>query len=141
MTWEKPFNPAIVKMLLTTSLILILGILGTHLFQSSDVNYRVEKCEVGFPSSSKLFEVIYNKSTKILIAYLWVNCCGIDITVEKDWNAYKIIEKQQGPLCKCMCKRRVIIFDVPEGAKIEFLDRNGNEFILTSGNTSRQIQR
>jgi len=94
------------------------------------VSYRVGDCERGIRGKG-IGLVSYDEQNKILNAEVWVNCCGVEVKVEKEDSTYKILEKQYGELCRCMCKRRVTIFNVPKEAKVEFLDKDGNYFILS----------
>ena len=97
---------------------------------TDSVNYKVEDCEKE-AKSEKLFSVSYDEQNKILNAEVWVNCCGIKVDVERESSIYKIFERQVGELCRCMCRRKVTIFNVSDEAKIEFLDKDGNSFILS----------
>lgn len=90
------------------------------------LNYKVEECSVGFEP-----EKIVEYDGRTLVAYVTVNCCGVDIAVEKEGNVYKIVEKQYGELCRCMCTRKVTIYDVPIGAKVVFINKDGVSRILT----------
>ncbi|MCD6402761.1 MAG: eight-cysteine-cluster domain-containing protein [Candidatus Aenigmarchaeota archaeon] len=92
------------------------------------LNYKVEECSVGFEPE----EVIdYDEKTKTLIAYVTVNCCGVNITVEREDLAYRIVEKQYGELCRCMCRRKITIFNVPENSKVVFIDKDGRKIVLS----------
>jgi len=97
---------------------------------STNVSYKVGDCERG-TKSKKPFTVSYDVQNKTLNAEVWVNCCGVEVRVEKEGSTYKILEKQYGELCRCMCKREVTIFNISKEAKVEFLDKDGNSFILT----------
>jgi len=98
----------------------------------STVPYKVGGCEREIEvGGQRLFSTNYDKRNKILSAEVWVNCCGVEVKVEKEGSTYKILEKQYGELCRCMCKRRVTIFNVSKEAKVEFLDKDGNSFVLT----------
>jgi len=113
--------------------IVILFLLGVYYLtkdNSQMINYNVEDCKVGMPSSEK-FLINYDEKNKTLSADIWVNCCGVKVEVEKEDSTYKIIERQYGELCRCMCKKRVTIFNVPKNTKIVFLDKDGNSFVLT----------
>ena len=92
------------------------------------LNYKVEECSIGFEPE----EVIdYDEKTKTLIAYVWVNCCGVNVTVKREDLTYRIVEKQYGELCRCMCTRKVTIFNVPENSKVVFIDKDGRKIILS----------
>ena len=101
-----------------------------NVYEISNVNYKVGSCEKGI-KSNRLFLISYDEQNKILNAEVWVNCCGVEIKVKKEDSTYKILEKQVGELCRCMCRRRVTIFNVSEKAKVEFVDKDGNSFILS----------
>lgn len=118
-----------IKYVLIITLILVLCVVHRFLTKST-VSYKVSDCEVEFPEHGKPL-VSYDKQNKIINAEVWVNCCGVEVKVEKEGSTYKILEKQYGELCRCMCKRRVTIFNVSGKAKVEFLDKDGNSFILT----------
>lgn len=92
------------------------------------LKYEVKECSIGF-EPERVTE--YDEDTKTLTAYVRVNCCGVNVTVEKENNTYKIIEKQYGELCRCMCVRKVTIYNVPMGARVEFVDKDGIGRILT----------
>jgi len=142
-------NTTTSKLTLAVSLCVIVGLLigagiGYHYFlkpqlavyegfsgsSSNAVSYKVGNCERE-TKSEKPFAVNYDEQNKILNAEVWVNCCGVEVKVEKEGSTYKILEKQYGELCRCMCKRKVTIFNVSEEARVEFLDKDGNSFILT----------
>ena len=140
---RRGINTTTSKLTFAVSLCVILGLLigvsmGYYFFKVelvhegsySNVSYKVGNCEKE-TKSEKLFVINYDEKNKVLNAEVWVNCCGIEIKVEKEDSTYKILEKQVGELCRCMCKRRVTIFNVPEKAKVEFLDKDGNSFVLT----------
>ncbi len=91
------------------------------------LEYKVGECSAVFKPEKT---VEYNESTRTLTAYVRVNCCGVNVTVEKEKNTYRIIEKQYGELCKCMCVRKVKIYDVPKEARVEFVDKDGSVTIL-----------
>ena len=97
---------------------------------STNVSYKVGDCERE-TKSKKPFTVSYDVQNKTLNAEVWVNCCGVEVRVEKEGSTYKILEKQYGKLCRCMCKREVTIFNISKEAEVEFLDKDGNSFILT----------
>ena len=108
-----------------------IGLLGYHyFFKQNAVSYKVENCEVGFPKFKGSL-VSYDKQNKTLSARIWVNCCGVKVKVEREGSTYKILEEQVGELCRCMCKRKVTIFNVSKEAKVEFLDKDGNRYILS----------
>jgi len=144
---RRGINTTTSKLTLTVSLCVIVGLLigagigyyffklelvheGSYSGNSTKVSYRVGDCE-RVTKSKKLFAINYDGQNKILNAEVWVNCCGIKVKVERKDSTYKILEKQYGELCRCMCRRKVTIFNVPEGAKVEFLDKDGNSFILS----------
>jgi len=81
-------------------------------------NYKVET--VGF----KPEKIEYDGKT--LVAYVTVNCCEM-VTVKKVNSTYEIIEGQ----CDELCTVKVTIYDVPEGARVEFIDKYGNIRILS----------
>ena len=123
--------------LTTLIIILIIALFSIHHLLSikhnskhnlTSVTYEVGNCE---RESEKHFSVIYDKQNKILNAEVWVNCCGVEVKVEKEGSTYKILEKQYGELCRCMCKRKVTIFNISEKSEVLFLDKDGNSFILT----------
>ena len=122
------------KYVTVITLILVLcGIyllIGYNEYNSNTVSYKVESCEIEFPRFKGSL-VNYNEQNKTLSARIWVNCCGVEIKVEKASSTYKIFEKQVGELCRCMCKRKVTIFNVSKEARIEFLDKDGNRYILS----------
>ncbi len=89
------------------------------------LNYKVGECSVGF-EPEKVID--YDEKTEILIAFATVNCCGVNVTVEKN-STYKIVEHQYGQLCRCI--RKVTIFGVPIGAKVEFIDKDSIIHMLT----------
>jgi len=103
--------------------------LKPNVYEISNVSYKVGGCERA--KSEKLFSVSYDEQNKTLNAEVWVNCCGVEVVVEKEGSTYKILEKQYGELCRCVCKRKVTIFNVSKEAEIRFLDKDGNSFILT----------
>jgi len=117
-----------ILMMLILSLSVFHSFLNKH--NSSVVSYRVGNCEKG-TKSEKLFSVSYDEQNKILNAEVWVNCCGVEIKVKKKGSTYKILEKRYGELCRCMCKREVTIFNVSEKVEVEFINKDGNSFILT----------
>ena len=117
------------KKLLFGILIIVIIVVAVHQhFLTSTVTYKVGGCE---KESKRLFAVSYDEQNRVLNTEVWVNCCGVEIKVEKEGSTYKILEKQYGELCRCMCKRNVTIFNVPKEARVEFLDKDGNSFILS----------
>jgi len=94
------------------------------------VEYTVEGCEKGWFSLQSM-SVEYDERTGTLTAYVLVNCCGVNVTVEKKGSIYRVVEKQYGELCRCVCMNRVKILNVQKDAEIEFIDKGGNRFILT----------
>ena len=114
-------------------LILVLFIVYAFLIIKSNPNvltYKVGDCEKGIKDNG-IRLIDYDEQSKILNVEVWVNCCGVNIKVEKDGTTYKILEKQFGELCRCMCRRKVTIFNVSEEAGVEFLDKDGNSYILS----------
>lgn len=114
-------------------LILVLFIVYVFSIIRSNPNvltYKVGDCERGIKGNG-IRLIDYDEQSKILNVEVWVNCCGVNIKVEKDGTTYKILEKQFGELCRCMCKRKVTVFNVSEEAKIDFLDKDGNSYILS----------
>jgi len=99
-------------------------------FNPGKVSYEVRSCEPGFPKFKGPL-VNYDEQNKTLSARIWVNCCGVKVKVEREGSTYKILEEQYGELCRCMCKRKVTIFNVSKEAKVEFLDKDGNRYILS----------
>ncbi len=91
------------------------------------LNYKVEECSVFEPEKA----IEYDESAKTLTAYVRVNCCGVNVTVEEENGTFRIIEKQHGELCRCMCFRKVTIYNVPVGARVEFVDKDGIHRTLT----------
>ncbi|RLI82580.1 MAG: hypothetical protein DRP01_09780 [Archaeoglobales archaeon] len=63
---------------------------------------------------------------KTLVAYVTVNCCEM-VTVKKVNSTYEIIEGQ----CDELCTVKVTIYDVPEGARVEFIDKDVAYCLLT----------
>ena len=97
---------------------------------NKDLNYKVEKCERPWAPEERM-PIEYDEFTKTLTAYVWVNCCGTEIKVEKEDSTYKIIEKQYGTLCRCMCTRKVTVFNASKEFKVIFINKDEKEFILT----------
>ena len=93
------------------------------------VNYKVEECQLGM-KGKRPFSYDYDKEKRILTAQVWVNCCGVEVEVKRENLTYKILEKQYGELCRCMCQRKVTIFDIPEKAEVIFIDKDNNLFVL-----------
>ncbi|RLI99972.1 MAG: hypothetical protein DRP03_01910 [Candidatus Aenigmatarchaeota archaeon] len=124
------------KLTLTVSLCVIVGLLigvgiGYHyFFKQNTVSYKVENCEAEFPKFNGPL-VSYDEQNKTLSAEVWVNCCGVEVKVEKEGSTYKILERQVGELCRCMCKRKVTIFNVSEDAEVVFSDKDGNYYTLS----------
>ena len=109
-----------------TLILVLCGIyllIGCNEYNSNTVNYKVENCEIEFPRFKGSL-VNYNEQNKTLNAEVWVNCCGVKVKVEREDSTYKIFEKQVGELCRCMCKRKVTIFNVSEEAKVEFINKD-----------------
>jgi len=104
---------------------LMFSVIGISLIAYGFMNTL--KYEVGECSSVSKFgkTVEYDEKNRILIAFVKVNCCGVVITIEKEENTYKILEKQYGDPCRCECMREVKIYDVPIGAKVEFVNKDG----------------
>ena len=148
---HRGINTVTSKLTLAVSLCVIVGLLigagvGYHYFlkpqlavyedltqgntSTNAVTYKVGNCERE-TKSKKPFAVNYDEQNKILNTEVWVNCCGVEVKVEKASSTYKILEEQVGELCRCMCKRKVTIFNVSKEAKVEFLDKDGNRYILS----------
>jgi len=124
------------------ALLAVFLLLGFILLKSSNpeaiVKYEVGNCTLNF-KFPKINSYQYNNLTKILIAYVWVNCCSDKIVVKKDGNCYKIFEKDyDGLICKCMCLREVTIFSVNEPFKLLFINKDGEIIYLTEYSIPRE---
>ncbi len=117
--------------LLFSGIFAMIIIFGLIIFQNQteNVNYKIEECKRSWSHEEKML-VEYNELTKTLTAYVWVNCCGTEVKVEKKAHTYKIVEKQYGTLCRCMCIRKVVIFNASKEYKVIFINKDGNKFIL-----------
>ncbi|MET1125011.1 MAG: eight-cysteine-cluster domain-containing protein [Archaeoglobaceae archaeon] len=100
-------------------------------FESEEVERLVFGYSVGdclTLRTGKSFE--YDERTGTLVAYVSINCCGVDVTVEEENGRFRIVERQYGELCRCECLRKVVIYDVPIGARVEFVDIWGDVHVL-----------
>ena len=73
----------------------------------------------------------YDKNNKTLEVDVVINCCGVNISVEKHEKTYFIYEKQYGTLCKCLCNKKIIIFNVENDAKVVFVSFDNKKKILS----------
>jgi len=109
--------------------LLIIGISFWFYFASNQqkIYYTDEGCVKG---EAKENYASYDKNSKILTIFITTNCCSINVSVERFERDYKIIERQFGELCKCVCSRKIKIFDVSEGSKVIFVRSDNESFIL-----------
>ena len=115
------------KILALVSIILVLFLILAFKVTQRPI-YEVEACN---GELNKTMSVDYDEQNKSLTAYVWVNCCGVEVKVRKVATTYKILEKQYGTLCKSMCLRKVTIFNASKNYKVVFVNKDGEEFILT----------
>jgi hypothetical protein len=87
-----------------------------------NVKYEIGECNFSVEKN----HVNYDVETKTFSAYVIVNCCGVNISVKKENHTYKIFEKQYGNLCRCVCYRKIVIYDVSNNADIIFINTNGD---------------
>ncbi|MCX8172966.1 MAG: eight-cysteine-cluster domain-containing protein [Archaeoglobaceae archaeon] len=86
------------------------------------VQYVVENCTELQRTSQNYYE--YSAESKLIRAFIVVNCGSDEILVEKD-GVYRIIERDHdGILYKCLCQREVRIFNASD-SKVEFLSISG----------------
>jgi len=91
-------------------------------FHKEDVRYEVEKCDVlRAKNLEKWHQLYYDKINKTLEVKILVNCCT-NISVKKYNNEYLIFES--GNICRCMCYRKITIFDVDKNSRIIFISDN-----------------
>ncbi len=90
-------------------------------FSEERVSYEVSECGM----SRFVDNILYDSDSKTLNIYVDTNCCGIKIEVEKTGRSYYLYEKQVGELCRCICKRMVIIKDVPKDFEVFFVRSDG----------------
>ncbi|ADB57490.1 hypothetical protein [Archaeoglobus profundus] len=76
------------------AVMLILALLAAYQFStdhnSNVVSYKVEKCEAGF---GKPF-ARYDEQNKTLNAVVWVNCCGVEVKVEREGKNLQNVAKK-----------------------------------------------
>ena len=108
--------------------LIILGIFGLSIYiknfneKINEVKYFVGKCKKGIFHRNIGKNFIYYEKNKTLVVFLLVNCCGINISIEKDDKEYRIYEKKVGEICRCMCEREVVIFNVDRGYRVIFIN-------------------
>jgi len=89
-------------------------------FSKESVKYEIGECLFALERNY----ANYDTRTKTFNTYVAVNCCGVNISVEKENNTYKILERQYGELCRCICYRKVVIYNVPENSDIVFINKD-----------------
>jgi eight-cysteine-cluster-containing protein len=98
-------------------------------FTYPSINYKVEECE----NIRSKMKATYNKLLNSLIVFVDVNCCSDEIKVIREGDIYKILERDyDGMLCRCICTRKIIIFNVTEPYGVVFVNVNDKEYNLTS---------
>ncbi len=91
--------------------------------------------QVEFSQSACMFDVIpeekveWNSTSKTLVAYVTLTGCDIQLTVRKEGNTYVISESTGNRYCKCLCTKKLIIYNVSKNSKILLLE-NGKERII-----------
>ncbi len=106
-----------------SSFLLFLAVL--FVFCAQNVKYEVKEC------SREKALTGYTYENGILRAKVLVNCCSDEIKVVKQGDVYEIVEKDyDGKLCRCMCIREVVIYNVPEDFKLIFIDLSGKKHAL-----------
>jgi eight-cysteine-cluster-containing protein len=73
----------------------------------------------------------YDRNNKAVEANIVINCCGVNTSVEKHEKTYFIYEKQYGDLCRCLCNKKIIIFNVENDAKVVFVSYDNKKTILS----------
>ncbi len=87
---------------------------------TQSVKYEVKNCIRGYS------KVGYVYDGKNLYAYVLTNCCSDEIKVVRIGNTYKILEKDNdGKICRCVCVREVVIYNVPKDFNVTFVDLSG----------------
>ena len=94
------------KLLILVFVVIAVSIFLLILLKSEKVDYRIYECEPTLLSKSSLS---YDAQTKNLTVFISVNCCGIDLRVEKEGKTYKIVERKVGDLCRCFCTKKIEI--------------------------------
>jgi len=125
---------------LSKGLILVLFLLSIFLVLSNQTlkteeekivfpEYLIAGCDVEIKSYENSLN--YNVDNKTLEINVLINCCGINISVEKSGKTYFIYEKQHGDLCKCLCSQKIIIFNVEKDARVIFISLDNRKKILS----------
>ncbi len=68
-----------------------------------DVSYEVGECQEGVRNEGSLQISPVSDGIRIQQVLDYVCCAEIELGVERDGNVLKIIEKNVGEMCKCMC--------------------------------------
>jgi eight-cysteine-cluster-containing protein len=106
----------LIFVLIATSIIFLIFLKGER------VEYRIYECEQDLLQKNSFS---YDLLTKKLTLSLIINCCGIDLKVEKEGETYRIIERKVGDLCKCICARKIEIYNVTQKSQIIFERMDG----------------
>lgn len=86
------------------------------------VEYEVLECNVVGDYRNYYY---YDKDSKMMTAFVTVNCASDGLLVEKD-DVIRIIEvEKDGLLARCLCKKEVRIYNV-EDLKVVFINYGGN---------------
>ena len=93
------------------------------------IDYLILGCSIENKGYEDSF--YYDKNNKTLEVDVVINCCGVNISVEKHEKTYFIYEKQYGTLCKCLCNKKIIIFNVENDAKVVFVSFDNKKKILS----------
>ncbi len=90
--------------------------------------------EVEFDQSGCMVDVMpeerveWNKTN--LVVYITTTGCDVQFSVRKEGNRYIISEISGNQYCKCLCTKRVVIYNASKGSEIVFVSRKGERVIL-----------
>ncbi|NHW24231.1 MAG: DUF333 domain-containing protein [Archaeoglobales archaeon] len=87
------------------------------------VNFEVGNCSDLTRGYENYY--VYDSLTKVLRAYVTVNCGSDEVLVERGEGVYRIIEKDyDGQLLRCLCQKEVKIFNATD-IGVEFVGLSG----------------
>ena len=121
----------LIMIVLVVSVAIVLGNLlkNENLRGMDRVQYSVLECSIEGETYETYFH--YFEENKTLLVNNVVNCCGINLSAKKVGNTYYIYETQYGDLCKCVCNRKILIYNVERDSRVIFISLDNKEKIIS----------